>query len=63
MVTYWVVDGQTTKLQQAGHDDGAAQFPEWQSERHANSLVDLKAATGSNPPASCPQCHSADRAP
>ncbi|HZL64201.1 MAG TPA: multiheme c-type cytochrome [Thermoleophilia bacterium] len=60
MVTYWVVDGQTTKWQQTGHDGSAAQFPEWQSERHANSLVDLKAAMGSNPPASCLQCHSTD---
>jgi hypothetical protein len=58
--TYWTVDGVGTKWQQTGHDGSAAQYPEWMSEGHANSLVDLKAAVGSNPPASCLKCHSAD---
>jgi hypothetical protein len=58
--TYWVVDGTTTPWQQSGHDGSAAQYPEWLSSGHASSLVDLKAAVGPNPPASCLQCHSAD---
>ena len=58
--TYWVVDGTTTPWQQSGHDGSAAQYPEWLSSGHANSLVNLKAAVGPNPPASCLHCHSAD---
>ena len=44
--TYWVVDGTTTPWQQSGHDGSAAQYPEWLSSGHANSLVNLKAAVG-----------------
>ncbi len=58
--TYWVVDGVTTPWQQSGHDGSAAQYPEWLSSGHANSLAALKAVMGPNPPATCLQCHSAD---
>jgi len=61
LMTYWKnSDGSDTMWQFNGHDGSAAQYPEWASERHANALVDLKAAMGDNPPASCLKCHSAD---
>ncbi len=58
--TYFTIAGVTTPWQTKGHVGSAAQYSEWKAEGHANSLVDLKAAVGANPPASCLQCHSAD---
>ncbi len=58
--TYWTVAGQSTVWPQSGHDGDAAQYPEWLSSKHADSLTDLKAATGGNPPQACLACHSAD---
>jgi len=58
--TYWTVDGTPTKWQETGHDGSAAQYPEWNSEKHAAALTNLKKAVGSNPPAACLQCHSTD---
>lgn len=61
LATYWKnSDGSDTMWQFTGHEGGAAQYPEWKSEGHANSLTVLKAAMGPNPPASCLKCHSAD---
>ena len=57
---YWSYNGSPTVWQSVGHDGSAAQYPEWKAEKHASALVDLKAAVGPNPPASCLQCHSAD---
>ena len=57
---YWSVNGVPTVWQSKGHEGTAAQYPEWKAEKHASALVDLKAAVGPNPPASCLQCHSAD---
>jgi hypothetical protein len=57
---YWTYNGQTTVWPSMGHDGDAGQYAEWLSSGHANSLTDLKAAVGANPPASCLQCHSAD---
>ncbi len=58
--SYWVYNGTTTVWPSKGHEGDAGQYPEWLSSSHANSLTDLKAAVGSNPPAACLQCHSAD---
>lgn len=61
LMTYWKnSDGSATMWQAFGHEGSAAQYPEWKSEGHANSLTALKAAMGPNPPASCLKCHSAD---
>jgi len=46
--TYWTVDGTPTKWQETGHDGSAAQYPEWNSEKHAAALTNLKKAVGSN---------------
>jgi hypothetical protein len=57
--TYWQIDGKDSMWQQTGHDGSAAQYPEWASEGHADSLDAIKAiGQGSNP--QCLECHSAD---
>jgi Cytochrome c552/Cytochrome c554 and c-prime len=60
LMTYWQINGVDTVWQNKGHDGSASQYPEWAGSKHANALVDLKAAVGPNPPATCLQCHSAD---
>ena len=57
---YWSYNGSSTVWPSAGHAGDAGQYPEWLSSKHSKSLVDLKAATGGNPPQTCLQCHSAD---
>ena len=57
---YWSYNGTTTDWPSQGHAGDAGQYPEWLSSKHSASLVDLKAATGGNPPQACLQCHSAD---
>ncbi len=57
LMTYWKnSDGSDTMWQAFGHEGSAAQYPEWKSEGHANSLT----ALGANPQAACLKCHSAD---
>jgi len=47
VMTYWHnADSTTTIWQNNGHDGSAAQYPEWSTSLHANSLKDLKAAVG-----------------
>jgi nitrate/TMAO reductase-like tetraheme cytochrome c subunit len=77
LMTYWqILDAPTTKgvgasaatdtmWQQIGHDGSAAQYPEWRSEGHANSLTVLTSMPfwASFPEATkqeCLECHSAD---
>lgn len=57
---YWQIDGEDTVWQYRGHDGSANQYPDWLTEGHADALTGLKAVMGSNPPARCLECHSAD---
>ncbi len=65
LMTYWQIDGKDTMWQAKGHDGGAAQYPEWKSEGHAQSLTALTSQPfwASFPEATkqqCLECHSAD---
>jgi hypothetical protein len=60
MVYYKDPDGNLLPWSARGHEEGATQYSEWAMEGHAESLDDLKALMGPNPPASCLECHSAD---
>ncbi len=72
LMTYWQLPAATatgaptdTMWQQIGHDGSAAQYPEWQSEGHADALTALTSMPfwASFPEATkqeCLECHSAD---
>jgi len=60
--TYWMLGDEVLPWSQTGHDGNAQQYAEWAgpADLHAQALVNLKKVMGSNPPAQCLECHSAD---
>jgi hypothetical protein len=60
VMTYWQdASGNNMVWQNRGHDGSAAQYPEWLTSKHSQSLADLRTYVP-NAPASCLKCHSAD---
>ncbi len=62
LMKYWQVNGVDTPWVINGHDGSAVQYVDWSggADKHNAALANLKAVMGSDPPASCLKCHSAD---